>query len=69
MEKARSHGETAIGYLSADGPLHLAPPALQRHTYEDGDRVIVVRFVLHLYTKGHSVRASRSLSSASTKGC
>ncbi len=51
MEKARSHGETAIGYLSADGPLHLAPPALQRHTYEDGDRVIVVRFVLRLYAQ------------------
>ena len=43
MEHARARGETAIGYLSADGPLHLAPGALERHTYQDGDRIIVVR--------------------------
>lgn len=42
MEHARARGETAIGYLSGDGPLHLAPPALQKHTYEDDDRIIVV---------------------------
>ena len=41
-EHARARGETAIGWLSGDGPLHLAPPALERNTYKDGDRIIVV---------------------------
>lgn len=43
MEHARARGETAIGWLSGEGPLHLAPPALERNTYKDGDLIIVVR--------------------------
>ena len=43
MEHARARGETAIGWLSGEGPLHLAPPALERNAYKDGDRIIVVR--------------------------
>ena len=49
MEHARARGETAIGWLSGEGPLHLAPPALERNTYKDGDRIIVVRcFAKHI---------------------
>lgn len=44
MEHARARGETAIGWLSGNGPLHLAPAALERNTYKDGDRIIVVRW-------------------------
>lgn len=42
QECARGKGETAIGWLSRSGPLHLAPHALQEHCFEPGDRVIVV---------------------------
>lgn len=42
QERAREQGETAIGWLSDSGPLHLAPHALQRHSYAPGDRVIIV---------------------------
>mmetsp|Transcript_19941 Transcript_19941/g.60258 ORF Transcript_19941/g.60258 Transcript_19941/m.60258 type:complete len:961 (+) Transcript_19941:333-3215(+) len=42
QERARSRGETAIGYLEEAGPLHLAPHAMLRRAFNGGDRIIIV---------------------------
>ena len=41
-ELARERSETAIGYISEDGPLVLAPAAANSHVYAPGDMIIII---------------------------
>jgi hypothetical protein len=40
--RARAAGQTALGYLKADGSCVLAPPAEAVHSFEAGERVVVL---------------------------
>jgi hypothetical protein len=40
--RARAAGQTALGYLKADGSCVLAPPAEATHIFEAGERVVVL---------------------------
>lgn len=39
---ARQQRETAIGYISEDGPLVLAPQGTDRHVYAPADVLIII---------------------------
>jgi len=40
--RARAAGQTALGYIKADGSCVLAPPAEALHVFEHGERVVVL---------------------------
>jgi hypothetical protein len=42
MECARARGETAIGIMTREGDLRLAPSADFQYTFRCGDRVVVI---------------------------
>ena len=42
LEAVGGHGETALGWITAEGALHLGPAGAWRRRLQEGDRVVVL---------------------------
>lgn len=55
VECARARGETAIGIMTREGDLRLAPSAEFLYTFRNGDRVVVIADHASVATSGSKV--------------